>query len=54
VSEMEKDFERLEDEKFRKLSKNCPWKHKKCPNEYICPCLKHECAIWYFVKALTE
>lgn len=53
MTEQRKDYERIEDEKFRRISLYCPW------NENFCAvtdrlCKKDECAVWHFFKSLHE
>jgi hypothetical protein len=52
MSEMKKDFERLENEKFEKISKDCPWNQEFCEiTDRICK--KEECGIWHFLKFMV-
>jgi len=60
MTETQKDFERLEREKFELLAWTYPWRANPKPHGKINFCLgsteackQSDCAVWHFVKAVT-
>jgi hypothetical protein len=52
MTEQQKDYLRIEDEKFKEMSKGCPWNDEFCKvTDRFCK--KEECAVWYFFKSLN-
>jgi len=59
MCEMQEEIERMENEKFEEIADKCPWKKVRCPGSLhilrIKPvCIRQDCAVWVFVKALLN
>jgi hypothetical protein len=58
--EMQKDYQRIESERWEMVAFGCPW--KTAPKLHGCnfclattePCKKEDCAVSYWIKAMTE
>lgn len=59
MTEQQKDYERIENEKFELLSFDCPWRNTP-KIKGIAFCLatteicNDSCAVWHFVRAMTR
>ena len=60
MTEMKKDYEWLEDEKFNEIAKDCSWRKEGTEyckvmdkSEKYILCRKHLCGIWHFHKRLS-
>jgi hypothetical protein len=58
MSEQQKDYERIEDEKFEIIRFSCPWRHTpKIKGSVFCLattelCAKADCGVWHIAKAM--